>query len=243
MKLARQLLLLLAVIRSSQAACPNRCNGHGSCNSYSVCECNAGYKGADCSEHICPFGNAWSDMPSANNVAHSKAECSNRGICDRLTGLCNCMKGFVGSSCNRLDCPNKCSQAGQCYSMRERAMRTTDTTGAAFSYTSNWDADMIRGCVCDSRYTDYDCSFKVCPKGDDPLTTGQANQVQLLRCIASSGSFVLNFGGYSSSQILSTATASDVRNALLSIPLITGVLCRVVSCRDLSFLSFRSTPD
>ena len=40
------------------------------------------------------------------------------------TGVCTCMEGFVGSGCQSLDCSNKCSNAGRCYDMQDRAIRT-----------------------------------------------------------------------------------------------------------------------
>jgi len=40
---------------------------------------------------------AWSDMASGVDLAHQNAECSNRGICNRRTGACECQKGFEGN--------------------------------------------------------------------------------------------------------------------------------------------------
>ena len=37
-----------------------------------------------------------------------------------------------------------------------------------------------QGCVCDARYNGFDCSRKVCPDGDDPLTRNQINEIQLV---------------------------------------------------------------
>ena len=31
------------------------------------------------------------------------AECGNRGVCDRVSGLCNCFPGFTGISCSKQD--------------------------------------------------------------------------------------------------------------------------------------------
>jgi hypothetical protein len=36
-----------------------------------------------------------------------------------------------------------------------------------------WDAKKIQGCVCDPKYSGFDCSEQICPNGDDPLTQGQ----------------------------------------------------------------------
>jgi len=41
---------------------------------------------------------------------------------------------------------------------------------SAFEYRL-WDADKHQTCVCDPGYTGNDCSQRVCPMGDDPLTT------------------------------------------------------------------------
>ena len=38
------------------------------------------------------MSNAWFDYPSTDNKAHSAAECSNRGGCDRETGECACQR-------------------------------------------------------------------------------------------------------------------------------------------------------
>ena len=43
------------------------------------------------------------------------------------------------------------------------------------------------GCVCDIRYDGFDCSQRICPPGDDPLTLNQVNDVQLFKCIALTG--------------------------------------------------------
>lgn len=106
--------------------------------------------------------------------------------------------------------------------MSELASRTVDIYGNSYTYSTNWDADMIRGCICDPKMGNYDCSGNNCPRGDDPLTTGQVNQIQLLRCVASAGTFALYYYGYPSAQIQASASASDLRSALLAIPLITG---------------------
>lgn len=49
----------------------------------------------------CPSGTAWVDKAYAVDKAHQTSECSNAGICDRLTGLCACFEGFTGSACQR----------------------------------------------------------------------------------------------------------------------------------------------
>lgn len=217
------IVFLSLITRLVDSSCPNLCSGHGECDKFSSCNCYSGYQGADCSEHICPFGRAWTDIPSAKDTAHNLAECSNRGLCNRLTGVCECQTGFLGTSCNRLDCSNKCGGNGQCLTMSERAHRYTDASGNSYAYESVWDASMIKGCVCDAKYGNYDCSQRLCPTGDDPLTTLQTNQIQLLQCTATSGSFVLYFNAYPSLSIPYTANAATLRLALLSIPTLTDL--------------------
>jgi hypothetical protein len=59
-----------------------------------------------------------------------------------------------------------------------------------------WDWNMVYGCVCDSGYSGYDCSLRSCPKGDDPVTTAQLDDMQVLRCTSTNGTFTLNFKGH-----------------------------------------------
>eukprot|EP00638_Chattonella_subsalsa_P004833 CAMPEP_0117739494 /NCGR_PEP_ID=MMETSP0947-20121206/3781_1 /TAXON_ID=44440 /ORGANISM="Chattonella subsalsa, Strain CCMP2191" /LENGTH=726 /DNA_ID=CAMNT_0005555431 /DNA_START=640 /DNA_END=2820 /DNA_ORIENTATION=+ len=60
---------------------------------------------------------------------------------------------------------------------------------------SNWDADVIQGCVCDYGYFGYDCSLRECPRGDNFMTTGQRNEKMKLQCNATSGTFYIQFRG------------------------------------------------
>lgn len=107
--------------------------------------------------------------------------------------------------------------------MKDLAKRTRNEDSATFTYTSVWDADKIKGCHCDSLLTSYDCSMHICPSGDDPLTIGQVNEVQLLECLATTGSFVLFYNGVPSASIPHTANADQVKKALLTIPQLTAV--------------------
>lgn len=46
-------------------------------------------------------------------------ECSNRGICDRKSGECECFDGYTGVGCSRLSCPESCSGHGTCETVDE----------------------------------------------------------------------------------------------------------------------------
>ena len=88
-----------------------------------------------------------------------------------------------------------------------------------YTYGDNWDADMIRGCACDSGFAGIDCSQRVCPSGDDPMTTGQSDDIQIIRCdldpVAYAGTmFTLSFRGAVSVPFAANAPAATVSNAL-----------------------------
>lgn len=128
---------VLLLVRSQ---CPNKCNSRGKCNTEGVCICDSSYKVApDCSQSKryqfiyscyilrplpkllgkCPYDFAWADKAYEENIAHTTAECSSQGICDRSTvstqswaflksilllshqGECKCFSGFEGVACER----------------------------------------------------------------------------------------------------------------------------------------------
>jgi len=95
--------------------------------------------------------------------AHYYMECSNKGICDRKTGECDCFDGYDGSSCQRASCPNECSGHGTCEHIKTLAALDSD------NIYDLWDAEMTMGCKCDAGYSGPDCSSKDCKYGVDPL--------------------------------------------------------------------------
>ena len=221
-------LCLLCVAQFSwvEGACTNKCMGKGVCNQYGRCECAKGWQGADCSEAICPFGEAWSGYAEAIDVGHARAECSNRGICDRTTGECTCLEGFTGKSCDKFACGNACGGVGKCMTIEQYANTHKNKNSVAYGYDPlvNWDANKIRGCVCEAGYYNYDCSLRSCKTGDDPLTKEQVNEIQVIKCTATAGSFVLFYDGAPSLPINNDYTADQVRTAILFIPTITDVI-------------------
>merc|ERR1711988_2069636 len=100
---------------------------------------------------------------------HPYTECSSKGTCDRTTGECQCYPGYEGRGCRRHACPNNCSGNGRCISNTEVNSEYVATAGAKFS-SSTWDMEGARVCACDRGYEGYDCSSRICPKGDDPVT-------------------------------------------------------------------------
>jgi hypothetical protein len=183
------LIVALSALAYVSATCPNLCNGHGTCEANDRCVCFSNWQGADCSERVCSYGLAWVDAPSATNTAHWYAECSNKGVCDRKTGLCECFPGYEGKGCRRSTCPNDCSGHGTCYFINQLKAAATDPTGRKVEvdygtlantrqdkiWYDNWDANKITGCQCDPYYEGADCSQRMCPRGDNRLTTGSTN--------------------------------------------------------------------
>ena len=142
------------------ARCPNDCSGHGSCSSHDKCQCWANWDGADCSLRKCAYGNAWATFEHDTDP-HYYAECSNKGLCDRTSGLCKCFEGYTGRACERSVCPNDCSGHGKCRMVKELSEVGTYT---------DWDAEKIQACVCDGGWMGPDCASRICPMGDDPLS-------------------------------------------------------------------------
>ncbi|KDO17415.1 hypothetical protein SPRG_17149, partial [Saprolegnia parasitica CBS 223.65] len=118
----------------------------------------------------------WTKATAAIDEAHFYMECSNEGICDRVTGLCICYPGYEGSACQRAKCPNACNNRGVCKSMAQVAAngdRSLSITGnpkdnVKTAYTL-WDADAGFQCVCDPGFEGPDCSKRSCKVGVDPL--------------------------------------------------------------------------
>jgi len=172
------------------------------------CECMSGFTGPDCSQRLCDVGRAWADYAASADNAHAKwTECSSMGFCDRGNGECACREGFEGAACQYLACPvgangKPCSDHGKCLTMREAALKWDgrSLTRPSVKY-DNWDADQIQGCVCDEGFSSYDCSITECPRGDDPNTGGQQNEVLQVACRASAGYWFLSFKGETSRPI------------------------------------------
>jgi len=94
--------------------------------------------------------------------AHFYRECSNKGLCDRETGICECFPGYEGAGCRRTSCPQNCNGNGICRTILESGH--PDSKGY-----SAWDGEKTQLCVCDAGWTGPACSMRSCPKGADPV--------------------------------------------------------------------------
>ncbi len=108
---------------------------------------------------------AWVGAVVNANDAHPVVECSNKGSCDRKTGECACFENYEGIACERTICPNRCSDAGVCFTESQLAQEAAENalleTGSASNirYTQPWDAEKHVGCVCDIGRRGPDCSL------------------------------------------------------------------------------------
>jgi len=141
------------------------------------------FTGADCSLKTCPYAASHNGGALSSNAAGTSAgtayhtqhmECSNKGLCNRKTGACECFDGYTGEACQRTSCPNDCSGAGICtelWQIVEDVMEDTTYYGTylnSITYTA-FDSTQLRGCVCDQGRSGPDCSMIDCPSGPDPL--------------------------------------------------------------------------
>ena len=100
-----------------------------------------------------------------------------------------------------------CSGNGRCVSLRDIVAYNSSLT----SY-NDWDADRIRGCVCDPGWQGVACGDQSCPKGDDPLTNG-TDAVQLIDCKCNNcvGNVRVSFNGKLSNPIPHDASAALIK--------------------------------
>lgn len=168
------LTVALVALATTYASCPGGCSGHGTCQEFDKCKCMPRWLGPDCASRQCPYGVSWvAAADNKNSPAgwglegqHDYTECSSKGICDRDSGECECFEGYQGRGCRRTTCPNGCSGHGRCQFNSEIM---NDASYMKFN-SQSWDKDMTRQCTCDRGFEGVDCSSKICPTGDDPLT-------------------------------------------------------------------------
>lgn len=115
-----------------------------------------------------------SDAIVIDNSGHEYRECSNKGYCNRNTGMCDCFPGYEGSACQRTSCPSlndlPCNGHGKCQTAKEIANKDNQNVYLL------WDADISQTCVCDSGYFGPSCEQRACKSSFDPIYREESPQ-------------------------------------------------------------------
>ncbi|KAH8059572.1 hypothetical protein JL720_13786 [Aureococcus anophagefferens] len=148
---------------------PTVCSGVGVCDADKFCNCTAGYEGSACEYKTCPTGRAWRGEAVGDDPgdAHRPgATCSNKGLCDRSSGNCDCDDDFGvvgGDACGDMACEvnstRECGAFGHCATMAELAQNALlfgdHGEVRRVNYSEPWDADLVTGCKCHASTSDY----------------------------------------------------------------------------------------
>jgi len=162
------------------------CSNKGVCDRKTAeCKCFDGYEGKACRRSTCP------------------EKCSGHGTCEYIDELAvDYYDRRNGPGAKHKDLAG--SAQGSTVSTRQAVPTVVaDTVNTKF-YSGFlydlWDAGKIQGCKCDLGYQGSDCSSRVVPKGDDPLTTVKSSHMKQVIHLK---------GGITSTTPVTTAVATD----------------------------------
>ena len=234
-----QVAFALLLLTSSDATgqlgyrCPNKCSSHGTCMVDNVCACEPGWNTKlvpDCSLRQCSTAPAWAGKPWTVDTAHSAQECSNAGMCNRKTGICDCFPGYTGLACERMACPNDCGDHGQCMTLGQQYNQFNTAGDRSLQYTQ-WDSQKSAGCVCDPGYTGGRCEYRFCPKGADPIIPVTHIPTITITTHSSSGTlggkmkFTFNGESFYFPAVVALWTPAQCKKKFESLPNIKRVVC------------------
>jgi hypothetical protein len=156
---------------TNQAHYYAECGNKGTCDRKSgECKCFDGYEGKGCRRSTCPEG------------------CSGHGTCeyidelaqdyqDRRTGPGNKFKDLSCSSALQFPAKTTSCAIGNLVTSNtvSRQANTDISNGHLYQL---WDSQKIQLCRCDLGYDGADCSHRISPKGDDPVTSIKMNMMK-----------------------------------------------------------------
>ena len=157
------------------------CSNMGYCNPLTgTCECRDGYIGRACERIGCPSA-AFTREKVAIEVGTSAG-------------------ALISSDFVPTVAVKPCSGHGVCMSIKDagESFDGYNFVRPPITYT-NWDAEKLQGCFCDSGWEGHDCSYKSCPKGVDPTENSayHSKATFVLECKATGGYFsMLVMGKY-----------------------------------------------
>jgi len=160
------LIVVLAVLATVIAECPNGCSGHGSCGTYDQCSCFKGFQSADCSEQICQFAKSWADIPKGdlnanNDVSGPGCDGSWGSSCDYQVVENSDMYGKLGTTEQFPQFKN-----GLGYIIPESGHELAECASKGI-------CDRGTGtCECFEGYEGSACQFSSCPSVDGAVCSG-----------------------------------------------------------------------
>lgn len=199
-----------------RSTCPEKCSGHGTC------------------EYIDELAGDYYDRRAGPGSRYKATSGTRQG-----TGYGHVWDNAGAAVTDGSGCPTGglyCTTSAQAVS--NTVTRTANTEQYHGFLYQLWDAQKIQGCKCDLGYSGPDCSSRVAPKGDDPLTTVKVNMMkQMVRVgqatLANSATAYTTeefymvyfdpYGGVWRTQAIAATTsdttaASRVQSALLNLP-------------------------
>ena len=148
---------------------------------------------------------------------------------------------------------HNCNNHGSC--VTQEHLYDFYTPAATVGAYTSYDGKTHSMCVCDIGYTGADCSMRMCPKGDDPLTTSvDFKTIQITQTSTSgalTGELKFNFNGESFSFPVVGWTESKCTDAFEELRNVDRVRCKINQHANgrtnnyditVNFLSFPTLP-
>jgi len=184
-------------VMCTEHTCPSGCSGNGNCVD-GTCECNLLWAGPACAEPACinncsGRGHCQHALAIGCSIAAAcPRACSGQGEC-LSDGRCECLAGWTGDACDRLECPLECGihatcTSGQCVcnsgwlgeQCSEPAPVCLDT---ACSWPHGYCSNNGTSCACAPGWTGTECGDPECWDG----CSGHGSCTEAGRCFCMGG--------------------------------------------------------